>query len=428
MDRRQSAVDGASFILDGVAKNWTHAVSDDDEPAGVFLLQVMAKSSGPVNGTDIFTPAQQMLAGLLYSGKISLPGTTVSEWFIFLALVLGFLLIDALILQRRNAPDGFWGNLAILAFWVCAGLTYNVYFYWRFGAAPATDWFVGYLLEWMLSIDNLFVFHIIFRFYKMPPVLMKKALFFGITGAVLFRMLTFFTIGSLLHLAHWFRRAIGVALIYSAYQAVNEADDEEHDVSQTYGVSGLRWLLGNRLVERLDTPEAAEGRLLVWDSSGRTCVTLTAFVILLLEVTDICFALDSVSAKIGQIPNLYVAYTSSILAVFGLRAMFFVIRELVECFDMLKYGICMVLVFIGVQMILDPWVHLRPSTACVVVVLVFIVCIAMSAVRMATATKPVAGHQQAGMAKDGTGQLGWKPTFAPEEVAGGLHSASPPRN
>merc|ERR1719261_1769194 len=109
----------------------------------------------------------------------------------------------------------------------------------------------------------------------------------------------------------------------------------------------MKTVLANRLVEKYDLEE---NRMFV-EEDGEWKATLLVFVILCLEVTDILFAVDSVSAKVAQIPDYYIAYSSSVIAIFGLRAMFFIIQDLVDCFDMLKYGLCFILVFIGIELL-----------------------------------------------------------------------------
>jgi len=302
----------------------------------------------------------------------------------------------------------------ILLFWVLAGLGYNLYFYARWGPRAATDWCTGFFLEWMLSIDNLFLFHVIFRFYKMPPVLMHKALFFGILGAVFFRMFIFFMLGALMHVIHWIRLLFGLLLIYSGLQAVaEETKEEDEDISSTYAVKTLRWFLGSRLKEDYDLaddgmPGRAQGRLFLRDRQGKLCITLTTYVILCLEATDILFAVDSVSAKVAQIPNQYVAYSSSVLALFGLRAMFFVVRDLVDYFELLKYGICTILVFVGVELIVSPFVHLESATVCIVILSVFTISISASTARRLLSQKDAEENPPRSPPKDAS---------APEERA-----------
>lgn len=295
----------------------------------------------------------------------------LDEWLILSSTVVVMCLLDFLLLRKLGG--GMLNNLLILATWISAGLGYNVYFGMRYGMKDGLDWFGGFLLEWMLSMDNLFVFLLIFKVYRTPPALMHKALFFGIAGGVICRVLVFLALGTLLHMIHWVRIFFGLVLIYSGLQAV--ADDEgEEDISNTYAVRGLRWLLGNRLMESYDM----QGRLFVRDPEGRLCMTLTVYVILCLEATDIFFAVDSVSAKVAQISNQYIAYSSSVLAIFGLRALFFVVKDLVEYFELLKYGLCIILVFVGVELILSPILHLESGTVCIVILSVFTVSMTAS--------------------------------------------------
>merc|ERR1719326_1294513 len=108
------------------------------------------------------------------------------------------------------------------------------------------------------------------------------------------------------------------------------------------------------------------------------CATLLVFVVGMCEISDIVFAVDSVSAKVAQIPDQYVAYSSSVLALFGLRAMFFIIKDLVEYFELLKFGLCFILVFIGCELLLSNWITLHPGTVCIVIVSVFMLCICAS--------------------------------------------------
>lgn len=161
-------------------------------------------------------------------------------------------------------------------------------------------------------------------------------------------------------------------LIYSGVQAANEGDeDEEEGMEDTFAVRCLKRCLGSRLRERYDTES---GRLFVWEE-GQLCMTMLVYVICCLELTDILFAMDSVSAKVAQIPNQYVAYSSSVFAMFGLRAMFFIVKDLVDLFDLLKYGICVILCFIGFELMVSDFIHLESTSVCFVILSVFLICI-----------------------------------------------------
>lgn len=264
-------------------------------------------------------------------------------------------------------------HLCVLAFWVATAAVFNAIVFMRQGEYLGFEWLNGYALEWLLSMDNLFVFHLIFQIYNTPKPLLHKALFLGILGAAVFRMAFFMAISSLLHLVHWVRFVFGVLLIYSGIQAARDNDDEQ-DVSTTQAVSFLKSCLGSRLLTTYDL----HTKSLFVMQDGKLCCTLLVPVIFCLELTDIVFAIDSVSAKVAQIPNYYIAYSSSVLAIFGLRAMFFIIRDLVDYFDMLKYGLCFILVFIGVELMVSDYVKLPAQVVCVVILSVFLVCVASS--------------------------------------------------
>lgn len=299
-----------------------------------------------------------------------------NEWLVFGWTIIALLVLDATLL-RHFSGGGFKSNLILLMIWIFAGLCYNVYFGMRYGMQAGCDWLTGYFLEWLLSMDNLFVFHLIFKVYKTPKVLLHKALFFGIIGAVFFKMIFFLFIGSLIHMVHWLRFLFGGLLIYSGVEAAISDDDEDEDVESTISVRLLRRCLGSRLKNTYNT---VDQRLFVWED-GRLCMTMLVHVILCLEFTDILFAVDSVSAKVAQIPNQYIAYSSSVFAMFGLRAMFFIVKDLVDLFELLKYGICIILVFIGLELMLSDFIHLDSRTVCFIIMSVFMVSMMGSVVK-----------------------------------------------
>jgi len=296
------------------------------------------------------------------------------EWRMLLITVLGLMMVDFCFLRHVDHKSTYT-NLFVLAFWLVAAAIYNGIVCFRMGAGSGVSWCSGYLLEWLLSLDNIFVFHLIFRLYKTPPKLLHKALFWGIVGAIIFRAFFFMTLSTLLHAVHWFRVVFGVLLIYSGIQAAREED--ENDPTESWPIVALKACLGSRMDDSYDEETS---RLFVW-RDNQLRATLLVPVIMCLEVTDILFAVDSVSAKVAQIPDPYICYSSSVLAMFGLRAMFFVIRDLVDHFDLLKYGICFVLVFIGLELMVADYVALPAQVVLVVIISVFAVCIAASAAR-----------------------------------------------
>lgn len=329
-----------------------------------------------------------------------LKAAPLDEWIILGCTVVALLVLDFVVIQRIATPT-FGCNIAILLFWILVGLGYNGYFAARYGWDIALDWTTGYFLEWLLSMDNLFVFHLIFKTYRTPVALQQRALFYGIAGAVVLRVFFFLFIGELINMIHWVRFVFGSLLIYSGVEAAMSDDDDEEDVEHTVAVRILKGALGSRLVEKYD--EATQ-RLFIVDG-GITKVTLLVHVILCLWVCDVIFAVDSVSAKVAQIPNQYVAYSSSVFAMFGLRAMFVIIKDLVEIFELLKYGICIILCFIGFQLMLADYIHLDSATVCFVIISVFMVCIMGSVVKdrkVARAASPYPSPREELPSKDPT--------------------------
>ncbi|CAE7207492.1 alx, partial [Symbiodinium sp. CCMP2592] len=226
--------------------------------------------------------------------------------------------------------------------------------------------------EWLLSLDNLFVFHLIFQLYKTPSQVVHKALFLGIIGAVICRLGFFAIVRELLDFVSWLRIIFGIFLIWSGVQAAKE--EEEGEAVNTTPVKALRWLLGNRL---LDHYGKDAGNLIVW-RDGNMAFTLLLPVVCCLEITDVVFALDSVSAKAAQIPDYWISVSSSILAMFALRAMFFVVQDFVAMFELMKYGLCCILVFIGIELICSDYFVLPPQD-CLCYVVWNAICIAVQA-------------------------------------------------
>lgn len=310
------------------------------------------------------------------------------DWIALGVATVTMVLLDIKVIQPRNKPTSGMSNAGqVLFLWLSCGLLFNVYICWRHGIQDGMHWCNGYLLEWLLSMDNLFVFHLVFHLYKTPEHLLHKALFWGILGAILFRMLFFITLNELLHVIQWFHYVFGFFLVVSGVQAARE--EEDVDLENSYQVRFLRWLLQNRLMK--DPNYEPNGRLWCWkaeesdgtgdtDSTSRAKLQISMIVpvIICLEITDIFFAVDSVSAKVAQIPDQYVAYSSSVFAMFGLRALFFIVEDLINRLHLLKYGLCFILVFIGFELLLSDYMRLPASAVCLVLMGVFGSCVVLS--------------------------------------------------
>jgi len=268
-------------------------------------------------------------------------------------------------------------HLCALAFWVFVGLGFNFAVLTKHGSDAALEWFDGYLLEWLLSMDNLFVFHMIFAANSTPKKLLHKALAIGIVAAALARVFFFVSLGSMLHSMRWVRIPLGVLLIYSGIQAAREEQEENaDDAAQNAPLRMSKHILGERQLDKYDST----GRLLVVQGD-KWCATLLLPVVACLCFADIMFAMDSISAKVAQVPDFYLAYTSTVIAMLGLRAMFFIIKDIVDAFELLKYGLALILVFIGLQLVGGPRFEVTPQVSCIMFFAVFVVCIVGSVLR-----------------------------------------------
>jgi len=305
------------------------------------------------------------------------------DWYALAVCVAVLILFDIYVIRpwfEKTSKVGLARTLPVVFCWIFTAGLFNMYIGYRHGADWAVCWLNGYILEWMLSMDNIFVFHLVFKLYKTPPSLHAKALFWGVLGAILFRMLFFIALNSLLEVMHWCRYAFGLFLVFSGIQAV-KADDDDDDLAGSLPVRFLNWLFNDRL---LPYPHYdMEGRLWVRTSKEASQAVMRFSmllpVIVCLELTDILFAVDSVSAKVGQIPDQFVAYSSSVFAMFGLRSLFFIMEDLVNRLRFLKYGLCFILVFIGFELIAADFVMLPATAVCVVLVFVFVFCGVLSA-------------------------------------------------
>lgn len=341
------------------------------------------------------------------------------EWTIFTLVFFALLLFDNFVLHRKEEILSFGRACLYTCFWVvCAGI-FNLYIYFTEGEEAAFAWGTGYLLEWMLSLDNLFVFHLVFKMYKTPDHLKHKPLFYGIIGAIVFRMIFFIVEESLFHAVWWMHIVFGVFLVYTGIRSA-ATDDDDDDPRNNFLVS---WIASK--IPLINDYDTAGGRFFVCvpksqngeetDDDKMTAprprhqvkATLLVLVVICLEITDVVFAVDSVSAIVAQIPDLYLAYTACVFAMLGLRASFFVIDELVRMFSLLKYGVSMILVFIGIKLMVGKQLHVSNAMMLLILVGTVGVCVVGSIVQdgWQNCTKKLAADQEATPAgvQEGTG-------------------------
>jgi tellurite resistance protein TerC len=277
---------------------------------------------------------------------------TLWHWLAFAVLVTILLVLDLFVFHRDSHEPTLRESAKWTVVWCLMALAFNGYIWWWRGAGHAIDFLTGYLVEWSLSMDNVFVFAVIFSFFRVPLKYQYRVLFWGILGAVLMR-LTFVLLGTaLISRFDWVMPIFGAFLIYTAVKLAFSGDaevDPEHNLLMRLGRKVFRVAKENH------------GNHFFARENGLLCVTPLFLVLLVIESTDVMFAVDSVPAIFGITEDPFIVFTSNIFAILGLRALYFLLAGVMDLFRYLNYGLSAVLGFVGVKMVLEyvghqPWV------------------------------------------------------------------------
>ena len=290
--------------------------------------------------------------------------------YLVFAIVIGIaLMLDLGFLSKKNTIISIKAALIQTVLWVCLALAFFVFIWFQEGKITAVEYISAYLMEWSLSIDNIFVFIIIFSAFKVNTNYYARVLLIGILMAIVFRIV-FITAGiALVQKAEWTLYLFGLFLIYTGYKMFSSAEDDEYNPQQS---KIYKWIF-----KYLPITEDDGGGKFSIRRNGKLVFTSLFVVVMMLAVTDLVFALDSIPAVLGISRNNLVIYTSNIFAVLGLRSLFFLLKGAVSKFDFLQQGIAIVLIFIGVKMLfehyLEQWVS--KSEMIFISLLVIITCI-----------------------------------------------------
>lgn len=277
-------------------------------------------------------------------------GTQVALWVGFHTFVLAMLALDLGILRRQ--PRVVEPREAIIwcLIWVALSALFCAGIAWFSGSEPALQFATAYVVEYSLSVDNLFVFLMVFAYFRIAPDCRHRLLFWGILGALVLRG-TLIVLGSALVLRfHWLLYLFGAFLLYAAGKMLLSKNDGEIDPENNPVLRLSRKLLP---VSHGDT-----GAHFFVRERGLRKVTPLFLVLLVVETTDLVFALDSIPAVLGVSQSSFIVYTSNIFAVLGLRSLFFVVASLMDKFRFLKVGVSAVLGFVGAKMLIEPWLRI----------------------------------------------------------------------
>jgi tellurite resistance protein TerC len=281
-------------------------------------------------------------------------------WIGFLALIIALLLFDLLWFHRKPHTIGPREALGWVCFWVALAGAFCGFVYLEFGTSKALEFATGYLVELALSLDNVFVFIVIFRYFKVPAQYQHRVLFYGILGAIILRGIFILVGAALLNRFHWLLYVFGAFLVFTAIKLLLQKDEGVHPEHNPV----LKWL--RRAIPI--THEYHGQRFFLKSERGLSATPLLA-VLVLVESTDVVFALDSIPAIFGITRDPFIVYTSNIFAILGLRALYMLLARIMDKFHYLKYGLGAVLLFIGVKMLIAGMVHIPVVMSLAVVAL-----------------------------------------------------------
>ena len=271
-------------------------------------------------------------------------------WIAFGPLVLILLATDLILFHRDPRPVDLKRSLQATAGWVALATAFGALILFTLGIHPALEFFTGYIVELSLSIDNVFVFAVLLRFFAVPERAQFPALFWGIIGALFLRAIFIFTGIALINRFHWLIYVFGAVLIYTGIKLLR-GGEEKVQPDQNPLVRIARRLMPV-------TPEFHGSRFFVRDSHHRLSATPLFLVLLALGTTDLVFAIDSIPAILAITRDPFIVLTSNAFAVLGLRALYFAIAGLLKLFAYLNVGLAVILAFIGSKMIASAWYHL----------------------------------------------------------------------
>ena len=298
---------------------------------------------------------------------------TIFLWVGFNLFILFLLTIDLKVLNRKPHEISIKESLMWSGVWIGISLLFNIGVYFWFGRESALQFFTGYLIEKSLSIDNLFVFLLLFSYFKVPAKYQHEVLFWGILGALLMRGSLILLGAALITRFHWILYIFGLFLVVTG---VNMAfQDEKKEVHPERNIV-VRFFKKFFSV----TPGYHEEKFFV-KTGGKRYGTLLLIVLIVIETTDLLFAVDSIPAIFAITQDSFIIYTSNVFAILGLRSLYFALAGIMDLFYYLRHGLSVVLTFIGLKMLLMGYVNIPIGLALGVVGTVLLIAVAASVIR-----------------------------------------------
>jgi tellurite resistance protein TerC len=290
-------------------------------------------------------------------------------WPVTIGVIVGLLLLDILVFNRRAHVLSLRRASAETVGWILVGVSFGIIVIAGFGGAAGGEWFSGYLIEYSLSVDNVFVWALILAYFKVPRQYQRRVLFWGVFGALLLRAGFIFAGIALINRFDWMLFIFGGFLLYTSGRLLFSGDDERDPGESRF------LAIVNRVVP---LTSETHGQKMFVRADGRLLATPLFAVLLLVEATDVLFAVDSVPAVLAVSKEQFIVFTSNAFAIMGLRSLYFLLADMHARFSYLQQGLAIILAFVGVKMIISRWYHIATPVSLLVIALVLLASVAFS--------------------------------------------------
>ena len=269
----------------------------------------------------------------------------ISFWIAFIVFVLVMLTLDLFVFHKKNTVVKVKEALLWSLFWISLAAAFNVGVYFMLGKVKALEFLTGYLIEESLSVDNLFVFILIFGFFKIEPKYQHRVLFWGILGAIVMRGIFIFAGVALIQQFNWIMYIFGAFLVYTGIKMLIEKEDDDYNPNKNFLIKWFKKIFP--VTDDMTRPH-------FFVRTNKILYATPYFIALLvIEASDLIFAVDSIPAVLSVSKDPFIVYTSNIFAILGLRSLYFALNGIMAYFHFLKYALSGILTFIGIKMCIN---------------------------------------------------------------------------
>jgi tellurite resistance protein TerC len=300
---------------------------------------------------------------------------TVLPWVIFSAFVLGVLALDLGVFHRKSHAVSLKEATVWTAVWVSLAMLFAAGLALFRGSQPSLEFLTGYVVEYSLSVDNIFVFVLIFTTFRVPANSQHRVLFWGILGAFVMRGVMIGIGAALVARFHWILYVFGIFLIYTGFKIAITKEEDDEDVGNNVLVRFVRKRI------RM-TPHYVGEKFAIRNDAGKLVFTPLVLVLIVIESSDLIFAVDSIPAIFGVTEDAFILYTSNVFAILGLRSLYFLLAGIIDRFLYLKPALSVILTFVGVKMVIAEWYKIPISASLAFILGVLVIAVAASAIRV----------------------------------------------